>query len=136
MDENFGLCCNNLNGRDVLRIHIIDDEACILEMLLEVLSECSRDIRCFHSAEDYLLYMHSDAYMPARLIITDIRMGGMDGLTMIKNIRPVYPAVKIIVMSGFSACREDSNTYDARLFKPFNIPLLLSTVANLCSAVE
>ena len=36
------------------------------------------------------------------VILTDIRMPGVDGLELIKNIRERFPAIKIVIISGYS----------------------------------
>jgi len=113
-------------------IHIIDDETVITEVLTSVLGPYSDQILCFHSAEEYLQHMNSDTYIAPRLIITDVRMGKMDGFEMIKRVRANGSRAKVIVMSGFHIHHENTEqSFDSFLAKPFDIELLLSTVSQV-----
>ena len=115
-----------------MSIHIIDDEPSITEMLSNLLSRHSDQRLCFESAEEYLLYMHSDDYIEPEIIITDIMMGGMNGFDLIKEIRKHHTAVKIIIMSGYyhqhTAVEQN---FDAFIAKPFNINAFITTVSRL-----
>ena len=113
-------------------IHIIDDEVVITECLSSLLRSHSDKISCFHSAEEYLTYMESEGYVEPRLIITDVRMGGMDGFELIKTVRENGSTAKTIVMSGFHGYNKFPEQYfDDFLVKPFDIERLQLMVSQL-----
>lgn len=113
-------------------IHIIDDEITITDVLSDVLSLHSDQISCFHSAEEYLLHIGSDRYVEPRLIITDVRMGKMDGFELIKTVRANGLKAKTIVMSGFhNYINSAEQGFDGILSKPFDIDLLQSMVSQV-----
>jgi len=115
-------------------IHIIDDEITITEVLTDVLRLHSDQILSFHSAEEYLTHMNSDCYIEPRLIITDIRMGGMDGFELIKTVHANGSKAKSIMMSGFYHYGQfDEQAFDGFLAKPFDLELLQSMVSQLLS---
>jgi two-component system response regulator YesN len=115
-------------------IHIIDDERSITEVVAAVLRFHSDRISCFHSAEEYLLHMDSDDYVEPRLIITDVRMGKMDGFELIKTVRANGSKAKTIVMSGFYDHNKLSEqNFDAFLAKPFDPELLQLMVSQVLS---
>lgn len=115
-------------------IHIIDDETTMTEILAHVLRFHSDHIVCFHSAEDYLTHMNSDCYTEPRLIITDVRMGKMDGFELLKRVRENGSKAKTIVMSGYCGHNEISEQhFDGFLKKPFDFNLLQSMVSQLLS---
>lgn len=116
----------------ILPIHIIDDEISIAEFIAEVLEEYSKKIRCFCNAEEYLLYMNSEAWFEPKLIISDVKMGGMNGFDLIQTIRTKGLQAKVIVMSGFNehenkVCHE----IDCMLTKPFHPDKLLAVASQL-----
>lgn len=120
------------NGSLCMPIHIIDDEITITAVLTGVLRLHSDHIACFHSAEEYLTHMNSDRYIEPRLIITDVRMGEMDGFELIKAVRATGSKAKTIVMSGFcdlGKCSEQD--YDCFLRKPFDFKGLQSVISQL-----
>jgi two-component system, cell cycle sensor histidine kinase and response regulator CckA len=66
---------------------------------------------------------------PIHLLLTDVQMPRMDGLTLAEKIRDQRPDTKIVVMSGdtrMTILKE--NTPDAFLRKPFIPPTLLQCV--------
>jgi two-component system cell cycle sensor histidine kinase/response regulator CckA len=89
--------------------------------------------------EGYLLLTASDGQEalelfesfkdPIHLLLTDVRMPRLDGLTLAERVRAQRPDTKIIVMSSETAAtilRE--NMPDAFLRKPFIPPTLLKCI--------
>jgi len=121
----------------LLAIHILDDENIIAEFVAEILSEHSRDILCFHSAEEYLLHVDSDDYCEPKLIISDVQMGGMDGFELIASLQNKGFKAKVIIMSGYNKyINESVRGIDGMLTKPFNPDKLLTVVSLLLDRDE
>jgi len=115
-----------------LPIHIVDDEASIAEFIAEILREHSKEIRCFCNAEEYLLYTDSDNYLEPKLIISDVKMGEMDGFELIRTLRAKGLKAKVILISGFNECVDIScHKIDFMLTKPFHPDKLLVVVSQL-----
>jgi two-component system response regulator YesN len=83
----------------MIRVVIVDDEPNIVELIkkfcnspaIEVVGEAGNGVE----AIDVLRSTHPD------MLITDIRMPGIDGLEMIKKIKQEFPDIDIVVISGF-----------------------------------
>jgi CheY-like chemotaxis protein len=66
---------------------------------------------------------------PIHLLVTDVRMPRLDGLTLAERVRAQWPDTKIIAMSGAtSVAIREGNVLDAFLKKPFIPPTLLTCV--------
>ncbi|MEH7235296.1 response regulator transcription factor [Bacillus sp. JJ1562] len=115
-------------------ILIVEDEEVIragLKVLLEqVIGGFS--VREAKSGEEGLSLSHQRI---PHLIITDIRMGAMDGLTFISKVRQISKEVPIIILSGHSdfeyarmAMRYGITDY---LLKPINRVELSETISKL-----
>lgn len=66
---------------------------------------------------------------PIHLLLTDVRMPRMSGLTLAERIRESRRDIKIVIMSGETANTIfDRNVHDAFLRKPFIPPTLLRCV--------
>lgn len=72
------------------------------------------------------------------MVISDIQMGGMDGLTLLANIRQQYPQVPVLLMTAYAnidgavrAMREGAIDY---LAKPFSPEVLLNQVSRYVPA--
>ena len=58
------------------------------------------DLRAFSSAESFLFdFSEDEAY---DMLLLDIEMGGMDGVTMAKRVRAVSESMQIIFITGYS----------------------------------
>jgi len=100
-------------------ILIVDDEDAVRESVQDFLEMKNYTIASVPSAEQAIEKLNT---FKADIVITDIRMGGMDGLELTKYINDHYDA-KIIVMTGFSAEYSYENAIEIGasdfIFKPF-----------------
>ena len=53
----------------------------------------------FTNGADALQFIHDN---PVHLVITDIRMPGMDGLELARHISEQYPGISVLIISGYS----------------------------------
>jgi two-component system nitrogen regulation response regulator NtrX len=76
---------------------IVDDEPNLRLMLQQMLELAGYDVRCAASGEDALLRVEEDDF---DVILLDVRMAGLDGLSTLKRLRTLEPTPEIIMMSG------------------------------------
>jgi CheY-like chemotaxis protein len=81
----------------VQRILVIDDEPFVLEALKRVLTSTAAVVVVASTADAGLSAMRES---PVDLVIIDVILPGMDGVSAIKIIRRDYPSVRIIAISG------------------------------------
>jgi len=81
------------------RICVIDDDAVSCEFLQEALSRAGYGVEVFTSAKD-ALKADLSAY---DLLISDLRMPGMDGLQLLKSIRQEWPDLPFILMTAYGS---------------------------------
>lgn len=113
-------------------ILVIDDEAAIREMTRAVLEACGyRALIADNGATALSLF--ADHRHEVRLIITDLMMPIMDGVTTIRALRKISPDISIIATCGLvaSANTVELNTLgiETLLEKPYNAETLLATIA-------
>ncbi len=83
------------------RVIIADDEPVIRAGLRELLPWEELGMKIVHEAENgtsayaYLAKNHAD------ILITDIRMEGMDGLELIEKAKGLYPQLHCVILTGF-----------------------------------
>jgi CheY-like chemotaxis protein len=69
---------------------------------------------------------------PIDLLITNVSMPRMDGLTLVQKVRGVRANIKVIVMSGLvDDAILEGNRADAFLRKPFHPAALLKTIEDI-----
>jgi DNA-binding NtrC family response regulator len=113
-------------------IIIVDDEEKIGKLLAAELGDEGHNITITTSPEEALLLVKKGQ---PDILITDLRMKGMDGITLLKQTRVVSPGTDVIVMTAYAsvetaiaAMREGAYDY---LTKPFQTEELLMLVSRL-----
>ena len=112
------------------KILVVEDDAGLREALVDTLMlggyEC---IEC-ESGEEALLTLKTTA---VSLVVSDVQMGGMSGLALLRSIKAKWPHLPMLLMTAYatiddavSAMREGAADYMA---KPFAPEVLLNLVS-------
>ena len=113
---------------------IVDDSRSMRELLRFTLEGSSYQVTEAADGEEALRKVSAQRF---DLVITDLNMGAMDGLTLIKNIRslPSYARVPLLMLTTESSApkKEAAKQVGATgwLVKPFAPEKLLQTVARV-----
>lgn len=104
------------------RLLIVDDEQTICWALAELARSAGHEVRTASSAERGLEIASEE---PPDVVVMDIRLPGMDGLTAIERLRDQLGGVPIIVITAHGdletavqAVRQDAFEY---ILKPFDL---------------
>ncbi len=120
------------------RILIVDDDMSIRSMVGEVLSDEGYEVTLASSGEEALQAFRSGGY---GLVITDVRMGGMSGVEVLKEIKLIDPVVHIIIMTSHASIDSavavlKAGAYDY-LIKPFeDLELVISAAKRAMQSVR
>ena len=110
-------------------IWIVDDDKSIRWVLERALNKEQLQTVCFENAQDLLQRLNRDA---PGLIISDIRMPGLDGLALLEEIKLKTPEVPVIIMTAFPDLDRVVSSFQGGAYeylsKPFDIEELLSLV--------
>lgn len=116
-------------------ILIVEDDAGLREALLDTLLLGNYNVVEADCAEQALLMLSSHA---VDLVVSDIQMGDMSGLTLLKNIKAKYPNMPVLLMTAYAtiddavqAMRDGATDY---LSKPFAPEVLLNLVGRYAPA--
>ena len=111
------------------RVWVADDEKSIRWVLDKALSKEGISVTCFESAEALLTEI--DSGQPD-VVVSDIRMGGMDGLALLSRLREQHPEVPVIVMTAHSDLDSAVASIQGGAFeyipKPFEVDEAVSIV--------
>ena len=109
------------------QVWIVDDDSSIRWVLEKALS--SENISCssFDNAENLLIAL--DHNQP-EVIISDIRMPNIDGMTLLGKVNQQFPNIPVIIMTAHSDLDSAVNAYQGGAFeylpKPFDVDEALS----------
>jgi excisionase family DNA binding protein len=119
------------------RVLVVDDEASIRDLLSKTLALAEYEVETAADGASALdrLRERRGAY---NLLIADLRMPNMDGLTLIREVKQIDPNLPIIIITGFST---ESSAIEAvnlgvagYLTKPFRVPQVLAAAAKALGA--
>jgi excisionase family DNA binding protein len=117
------------------RVLVVDDEEGIRDLLSRTLALAEYDVDTTADGVSALDLVRNDGYS---LVIADLRMPGMDGLTLIREVKQINPQLPIIIITGYSS---ESSAIEAvnlgvagYLTKPVGIPQVLAAAAKALGA--
>jgi two-component system response regulator PilR (NtrC family) len=87
----------------VATIWVVDDEEPVREVLGAMLQQLGHETRLFPDADALLKAYHPGV---TDVVLTDFRMPGMDGLTLIRNLRAKDARVVIMMLTGFPSVQD------------------------------
>jgi excisionase family DNA binding protein len=112
------------------RILVVDDEASIRDLLSKTLALAEYDVDVAPDGRSALDRMR---VYPYDLLIADLKMPGMDGLSVIREAKRYKSDLPVIIITGFST---ESSAIEAvnlgvagYLTKPFRVPQVLAAAA-------
>jgi excisionase family DNA binding protein len=112
------------------RVLVVDDEASIRDLLSKTLALAEYDVDVSPDGRSALERMRM---YPYDLLIADLKMPGMDGLTVIREAKRYKADLPVIIITGFST---ESSAIEAvnlgvagYLTKPFRVPQVLAAAA-------
>jgi len=112
------------------RVLVADDEASIRDLLSKTLALAEYDVEEAPDGKAALNLLRASSF---DLLITDLKMPGMDGLALIRDARRLSPALPVIIITAFSteasAIEAVNLGVQGYLTKPFRIARILSTAA-------
>jgi excisionase family DNA binding protein len=112
------------------RILVVDDEATIRDLLSKTLALAEYDVDL---APDGRTALERLRIIPYDLLITDLKMPGVDGLTVIREARRLKADIPVIIITGFSteasAIEAVNLGVSGYLTKPFRVPRVLAAAA-------
>jgi DNA-binding NtrC family response regulator len=111
-------------------ILVTDDDPVSCQLFAEVLEGEGYEVDRAQSGEDAVRRLHEEAYA---LLLVDVRLPGMSGLEVTREVRRTHPDLPIVVMTAFGsmeiaveAIREGAFDYTS---KPMNLEELKHTVS-------
>ena len=111
------------------RVLVVDDEPSIRDLLSKMLALVDYHVDVASDGQSALEHMRLGSY---DLLITDLRMPGMDGISVIHAARRLQANLPVIIITGFSteaSAIEAALGVSGYLTKPFRVPKVLEATA-------
>lgn len=112
----------------VQRILIADHDPDVHRLLLPALQTPGRRIDCVRDGQEALQRLESAPY---DLVLAEVNMPGLDGLSLLQRVRELRPATKVVVMTGESTPQNIVNSIRDQAFAYFSKPFAVNAVADM-----
>lgn len=137
-DKNLREAPDFITGRQMMaHLLIVDDDRSLRQFLDILFSKDGYQVFTAETGKEALKLMEKQ---PVDVVLADIRMPEMDGLSLLKEIKGRWPQIPVIMITAFasmdtavSAMREGAFDY---VTKPFNLSELRETVARALKKAE
>jgi two-component system nitrogen regulation response regulator GlnG len=110
-------------------VWIVDDDKSIRWVLEKAFAKEDLQVVSFDGAEKVLARL---AAAPPDVIISDIRMPGVDGITLLENIKQRAPGVPVVIMTAYSDLNRAVSAFQSGAFeylpKPFDVDEVVSLI--------
>ena len=114
------------------RLFILDDEPIVVKRLKPAFQKAGYDVAVFTDSAAALAAFEQN---PAHIVITDLKMEGLDGIAFLDRIKAVSPDTGVIVITGFATLETAKESFHKGAFdfvaKPFKLADILDVVARL-----
>lgn len=78
-------------------VHVVEDDDAMRESLVAVLEDAGYEVRVYPNAEGFLVV---GAATRTGCVVSDVRMPGMDGLTLLRRLRAKRSALPLVLITG------------------------------------
>ncbi len=122
---------------DFCRVWVIDDDRSIRWVLEKTLQKAQMEVVCFESANGVL---DSLERQQPDVIVSDIRMPGMDGLELLERINLRFPELPVIIMTAHSDLESAVSAFHGGAFeylpKPFDVDEAVDQIRRACRQTQ
>ncbi len=120
-----------------LRVLIVEDDPRLLDILGRHLDRLGYAVRGSRGAAAALQLLDAE---PADVVLSDVRMPGMDGRTLLAEIRARHPATKVVLMTAFGSVDDAVEAMQGGAYsyvvKPFKVEAVAAVLRNAARELE
>ena len=110
----------------------VDDEQNLLELLITVLGKRGFKVKTAVNGMEALKLLDQECF---QLALLDLKMGPLNGVQLLKEIKDRRPIIKVIMMTAYptseTRMKASENGASAYLTKPVDLQKLVDTINSL-----
>lgn len=120
-----------------IRVLLVDDEVEFMETLVKRMRKRGLDVQGVKSGEEALDHLAGEQ---PDVVVMDVKMPGMNGIEVLKQIKKRWPMVEVIMLTGHASLElamqgMESGAYDY-LMKPMDLDELLYKIEDAYDSLK
>lgn len=120
-----------------LRIMVLDDEPIVCKRLKPALERLGYEVDTFTQSPEAMLQVQQTSY---DIIITDLKMKGIDGMQFLMEAKNRNPRTQVIVITGFATMETARQSFQKGAFdflaKPFKLTEIQEVVSRAAARIR
>ncbi len=114
-------------------ILILDDEPIVSKRLRPSFEKKGYEVETFTSSADALKRVRERKF---NIVITDLKMEGVDGMQFLTEVKSLYPDTEVIVITGFATMATAKESFSKGVFDFLAKPFKLSEITEVIARAE
>jgi DNA-binding NtrC family response regulator len=116
-----------------LKIMVLDDEPIVCKRLKPALEKQGYEVETFTQSSDAMEQLKHVNY---DIIITDLKMKGIDGMQLLGEAKQRWPKTEVIVITGFATMETAKESFHKGVFDFIAKPFKLSEIQEVVGRAE
>ncbi len=112
------------------RVLIAEDDAAVREFVSRALSHGGHEVATANDCLEALSVLADETF---DLLVTDIVMPNLDGIALALKVAKEYPAMPVLLMTGYAAERQRAHNLDVLIHDVITKPF---TLRQICEAAD
>ncbi|MDG4476665.1 response regulator [Thiovibrio frasassiensis] len=112
-----------------MRLLVVDDEPIVGKRLKQVFGKIGFEIETYTDSATALAAV---AEKPFDIVVTDLKMEGIDGIEVLKRVRAMNPETRVIIITGYASADTAELAQEHGVFaflaKPFRLDELKQVI--------
>ncbi len=116
-----------------MKIMVLDDEPIVCKRLKPALEKQGYEVDAFTQSSEAMERLKETDY---DIIITDLKMKGIDGMQLLTEAKTRRPETEVIVITGFATMETAKESFHKGVFDFVAKPFKLSEIQDVVSRAE
>ncbi|MBF0488526.1 MAG: response regulator [Nitrospirae bacterium] len=115
------------------RLMVVDDEVIVCKRLKQIMEKAGYEVAVFGEGARAIAEMDTRAY---DIIVTDMRMDGVDGMSVLESAREKNPEAKVIILTGFAETEMVREAFRKGVFDVISKPVEIDSIKQVIGRAE
>lgn len=122
-----------MNTQQPIRILVLDDEPIVSKRLQPALEKKGYKVETFFDSSDALARFTES---PFEIVITDLKMKGLNGMQFLTEVKKQSPKTEVIVITGFATMETAKESFQKGVFDFLAKPFKLREIQDVIEKIE